>query len=148
MRGAGWHGRFHGCGRRMTGPRQSILQVLRQSKDHLSAEEIYMKAHKICPSCGLTTIYRTLDLLVQMGMVTKFDFGDKRSRYELQGEHSNKTHHHHLVCRLCNRIIDYSDFIQEEVEFLKKVEEGLARKYRFKVEDHEIGFRGLCEKCA
>lgn len=148
MRGAGWGRRFHGLGRRMTGPRQSILDVLGQTKEHLSAEDIFMKIRKVCPPCGLTTIYRTLDLLVQLGMITRFDFGDGRSRYELRGEHSTKMHHHHLVCRGCKRIIDYADFNQEEVEFLKKVEEGLSKKYKFTVEDHDIGFSGLCEKCS
>ena len=147
MKGAGWQGRFRGCGRRMTVPRQTIMDVLGKTKDHLSAEDIYMRVHTICPSCGLTTVYRTLDLLVQLGMVVKLDFGDGRSRYELSGTHSKKEHHHHLICRACKKVVDYTDFIQDEVDFLKKTEEGLTRKYKFKIEDHDIGFRGLCEQC-
>jgi Fur family ferric uptake transcriptional regulator len=136
-----------GCGRRMTVPRQTIMEVLSKTKDHLSAEDIYMKVHRICPSCGLTTVYRTLDLLVEMGMVAKLDFGDGRNRYELNEKHSQKDHHHHLICRSCHKVIDYTDFSDNEVEFLKKTETGLSKKYKFKIDDHIITFKGVCERC-
>ncbi|MCK4338296.1 MAG: transcriptional repressor [Candidatus Aminicenantes bacterium] len=147
MPGPWWHGRFRGCGYRITMPRQAILGVLSGTKEHLSAEDIYLRVHKIYPSSGLTTVYRTLELLTEMGLVVKFDFGDGRGRYELSQEHNRKQHHHHLVCRKCKRVIDYSDFIQDELELLRKTTEGLSRKYGFKIEDHEIVFKGLCEKC-
>ena len=59
-----WHGEFRGCGYRMTIPREIILQVLDESKEHLSAEDIYMGVHHVYPAIGLATVYRTLDLLV------------------------------------------------------------------------------------
>ncbi|MFC1679849.1 Fur family transcriptional regulator [Elusimicrobiota bacterium] len=131
----------------MTGPRRAILEVLTRTKRHPSAKEVYLQASRMCPSCGLTTIYRTLELLVQMGLVVKFDFGEGQSRYELSEEHGRKQHHHHLLCRGCKRVIDYTDFIQDEVELLEKTTKGLSRKYRFAIDEHEIIFKGLCEKC-
>lgn len=141
-----WAGRFRGYGYRLTIPRQAILDVLGRTSKHLSAEEIYMAVHRAYPAVGLTTVYRTLDLLAQMGLVFKFDFGDGRSRYELAAG-PNWKHHHHLVCTNCGRIIDYTDFIDEEVKVLKQAEDSLSRKHNFKINTHQIHFYGLCEKC-
>ena len=80
----GWyHGKFMSMGYRITIPREAILEVLSSTTAHLSAEDIYLEIHKKYPNVGLTTVYRTLELLGQMGLVQKFDFGDKRGRYEL-----------------------------------------------------------------
>ena len=141
-----WQGRFRGAGFRITIPRQAILGVLSRSSKHLSAEEIYISVHGRYPAIGLTTVYRTLDLLAQMGLIFKFDFGDGRSRYELaQGPKTE--HHHHLVCTNCGRIIDYSDFIDEETKVLNQVEEMLSQKHNFKINSHQVHFYGLCNKC-
>ncbi len=140
------HSKFRGHGYRLTVPRQAILDTLSKSKKHLSAEDIYLAVHKAYPGIGLTTVYRTLELLSQMGLVLKFDFGDGRSRYEL-AEGPGAKHHHHLVCTGCGRIIDYSEFIDEEVKVLKRIEKSLSRKYKFKINSHQIHFLGLCGKC-
>ncbi len=143
---AWWCGRFSGQGYRITVPRQAILDVLTNTSKHLSAEDIYIAVHKNQPNVGLTTVYRTLELLVQMGLVSKFDFGDGRARYELSQGPQTK-HHHHIVCTQCGRVIDYTDFIDKEVELLNKTERALEDKYRFKINAHQISFFGLCEKC-
>ena len=142
-----WHGKFRGCGYRITLGREAILDVLTQADKHLSAEDIYMKVHSSCPSVGLTTIYRTLELLADMGLIFKFDFGDGRARYELAEGPSKENHHHHLVCVNCNRVIDYTDFSEDEIELLKRTEKGLSGKYNFKIMKHIIQFHGLCDKC-
>jgi len=142
-----WHGRFRGAGFRLTIPREAILDVLNKTQRHLSAEDIYLTVHKIYPTIGLTTVYRTLELLVQMGLVFKFDFGDGRARYELSEGPKGVRHHHHLVCISCGRVIDYTDFIEDEVELLRKTEKGLSKKYNFEITNHLIQFYGLCDKC-
>ena len=58
-----------------------------------------------------------------------------------------KKHHHHLICTNCNRIIDYTDFVDEEIKLLEQTEKGLLKKYNFKSTNHIIQFYGLCEKC-
>jgi len=139
------HGKFKGCGYRMTMARQAVLDVLSDSKDHLSAEEIFTLAKKKNTDIGLTTIYRTTELLSAQGLIHRFDFGDKRARFELAD--SSKGHHHHLVCTSCNKIIDYDDFIDEEVKLLKETEAKLGKKYAFKIEGHLIQFHGKCKEC-
>lgn len=144
---AWWHGRFRGRGYRITIAREAILDVLSKTMDHLSAEDVFLAVHKIYPNIGLTTVYRTLELLVHMGLVFKFDFGDGRARYELSETPKGTRHHHHLVCTRCGRVIDYTDFIDEEVELLGRTEKGLSRKFNFKITNHLIQFYGLCERC-
>jgi len=112
----------------------------------MSAKEIYAALYKMYPGLGLTTVYRTLDLLVQTGLINKFTFGGGQNRYEFKSG-KKKEHHHHLICTKCGRIIDYNDFIDEELELVKKTEQALARKHNFTVLDHNIEFYGRCEKC-
>lgn len=147
MRNRHCHGRLRSQGYRLTFPRQAILDVLFQAKGHLSAEDIYMRVYRICPSCGLTTIYRTLEILVNNGMVTKYQFGDGRCRYELNEKDGVKDHHHHLICKKCKRVIEYTEFMDEELKFLKTVEGALSKKYDFNIKEHDIVFKGFCEKC-
>jgi Fur family ferric uptake transcriptional regulator len=142
-----WHSRFRGRGYRITAAREAILDVLSKTSAHLSAEDIYLAVHKVYPNIGLTTIYRTLELLVHMGLVFKFDFGDGRARYELSEGPKGKRHHHHLVCTDCGRVIDYTDFIDDEIELLGRTEKGLSRKFNFKITDHVLQFYGLCDRC-
>ena len=146
MMGPGWGGRFRGCGYRMTVPRQAIVDALSSTDKHLSAEEIYIKVHSAYPRVGLTTVYRTLEVLVHMGMVSKYDFGDGRARYELN-EGREKEHHHHLICTECKRVINYTEFIDEEIDFLRRAEKGLSEKYNFHIKSHIIQFYGLCDRC-
>jgi Fur family ferric uptake transcriptional regulator len=136
-------------GYRMTEGRETVLDVLAGAKrgEHLSAEDIYMKAHQICPAVGLTSVYRTLDLLVQLSMVDKFDFGDGRARYELAEGSSGVKHHHHLVCTGCGAILEYDDFLEEELRLVKSTEEGLSNQYGFKITGHVFQFYGLCKRC-
>jgi len=140
-------GKLKDCGYRLTESREAILDVLSKTSKHLSAEDIYITVYKIYPNIGLTTVYRTLELLVQMGLIFKFDFGDGRARYELSEKSQGELHHHHLVCTSCGRVIDYTDFINEEVELLTRTEKELSKKFNFRILNHLIQFYGLCEKC-
>ena len=140
------HRRFRNAGFRLTLPREAILNVFSKNPQHLSAEEIFLSVHKNYPGIGLATVYRTLDLLTQVGLIFKFDFGDGKSRYELASE-ALKGHHHHMVCTQCGRIIDYSDFMEKEVGFIKALEAELSKKHKFKIHTHQIHFYGLCQRC-
>ena len=139
--------KFKGYGYRITVGREAVMNVLAKAKEHLSAEDIYMHVHSDYPSVGLTSVYRTLEVLVNMGLIYKFDFGDGRARYELAEGPKGEGHHHHLVCTGCGRVIDYADFIDEELALLKKTEAGLSGKYNFTITNHLIQFYGLCHHC-
>jgi len=131
---------------RWTLPRQIVFDFLKRSSSHLSAKEIYNALHRSYPGIGLATIYRTLELLFQSGLIRKISCGDGQSRYELKTQNL-AGHHHHLICLGCGRIIDYQDFAEEELQLVKKTEKVLAKKYNFLIKDHNIEFFGLCEKC-
>ena len=141
-----WQAKLRDWGYRMTVPRQAILDLLNRSSKHLSAEDIYLTVHRTYPGISLGTVYRTLELLGHMGIINKFEFGDGRSRYELS-EGPQSKHHHHLFCTKCGAIIDYTDFVNEEVKLVNKIEEALSKKYNFKINTHQFHFYGLCEKC-
>jgi Fur family ferric uptake transcriptional regulator len=138
--------RFKGHVSRWTMPREAILELLSKSSKHMSAKEIYASLYNTYPGMGLTTVYRTLDLLARMGIVTRLTLGDGQSRYEFKLS-EKKDHHHHLICTNCGEIIDYSEFLDEELRLVRKTEERLEKKYEFKIMDHNIEFLGLCEKC-
>ena len=142
-----WCRRLREYGYRLTMPREAILDVLSKSSKHLSAEDIYLEVHENYPAIGLTTIYRTLGLLVEMGLVSKLDFGDGIARYELAIGPKGVRHHHHLICTGCGRVIDYTDFIDQEEELLLKTERELSKKYNFEIKNHHLQFYGLCDEC-
>jgi len=142
-----WKGRLKGGGYRVTLARELILKVLATTTKHLSAEEIYMKVHSIYPQIGLATVYRTLDILTNMRIIQKFDFGDGKARYELVDGPYKKPHHHHLICISCNKVFDYTEFVDEELELIKKTEKSLSKKYDFKILSHLIQFYGICKEC-
>jgi Fur family transcriptional regulator, ferric uptake regulator len=142
-----WHKNLKGQGYRITRGRKAILEVLAGAEGHLSAEDIYLKVHPVLPAIGLTSVYRTLEILSRLGLIFRFDFGDGRGRFELAEAPGGERHHHHLVCTGCGRVIDYKDFIDKEKALLKKTEAGLSKKYRFRITNHQIQFYGLCDQC-
>jgi Fur family ferric uptake transcriptional regulator len=147
MKSPWWQKRLYNFGFRLTTTREIVINTLRETEKHLSAEDIYVKALEMNPSIGLTTVYRTLDLFTQIGVVQKFDFGDGKARYELTNNPLKKDHHHHLVCIRCKTIVDYTDFMKEELELMARTEKILSKKHHFKIMHHLIYFYGLCEKC-
>lgn len=135
---------FKKNGYRITLPRRLIVQLLKQVAGHPNAKELYLRINKKHPEIGLTTIYRTLDLLVQLRIINKFDFGDGLARYELSS--LCRQHHHHIICTKCCQIIDYSDSLEKE-NYIEKLEEEISARYKFSISDYEIQFYGTCEKC-
>jgi Fur family ferric uptake transcriptional regulator len=136
-------------GYRLTRAREAVVGVLGEAEkgEHISAEDIYVRLHGISPAVGLTSVYRTLDLLVHLGVANKFDFGDGRARYELSEGPSGVPHHHHLVCEGCGIIIDYDEFIDEELRLVKRTERWLATRFGFRITGHMIRFQGVCSAC-
>ena len=147
MKGSSWNHRLHKTGFRLTNQRATIIDIMQNTGKHLSADEIYIHSRTVNPSVSLTTVYRTLDLFSQIGVVQKFDFGDGKARYELINDSPKKEHHHHLICLRCKTIIDYAQFIDEELELINKTEKKLSKKLNFKITHHIIHLYGLCEKC-
>ena len=133
-------------GLRMTVPRQLVAGVLENADGYLSAEEIYSLIREEYPAIGLATVYRTLMLLDEMGIVNRYNFGEGRTRY-IAAEDQHAVHHHQLVCQSCFRVIKYSDFIEDEKELYRKVESVLAEKHGFRIDRHIVQFQGVCPDC-
>ncbi len=144
--GCGCRGRFKECGLKWTQTRQAIVDILSSKEGHLSAEEIFFEVKKILPGIGLATVYRTLELLTDLGIVREFDFKDGRARYEfIAGKETIE--HYHLVCRVCGKIIDYEVDTTKDKDPIFEFKNVLSEKFRFSIERSDIQFFGLCEKC-
>lgn len=130
---------------RLTPQRRMILQAFRENPEkHLSAEDV-LAIVKSSPAArggeiGLATVYRTLDLLADLGILQRLDFGDGRSRYEMN-ENGAQHHHHHLICVRCGKVAEFGEDLLEELE--GKVRERTG----FWVTDHQVKFYGLCPVC-
>jgi len=144
-RGQGWGARMRGMGRRMTVPRQAVFDIISVSSKHLSAEDIYMAVHKKYPGVGLTTIYRTLELLVNTGILIKHEFGEGRARYEYTGGAVKE--HAHLICLSCGKVTDCSG-IDIEKFGLDKISKEVSAHYDFEIKSKRLVFHGLCKACA
>ncbi|RLK63222.1 transcriptional repressor [Atopobacter sp. AH10] len=126
---------------KLTPQRQMTLQVLLEKDDsHMSAEEIYIQLKKKYPSIGLATVYRTLDILTELGVVYKVTFEDGISRYDLKME-GNEHFHHHLLCLECGRVEEIADDLLTDIEPL------VEQEFQFKILDHRLTFHGICHDC-
>ncbi|TMQ01784.1 MAG: transcriptional repressor [Verrucomicrobia bacterium] len=124
--------------RRITGPRQAVLETLRQHSHPLTNKEIFAALPK--GLCDLVTVYRSMHLLEELGMVKRFDFGDGVARFELVGE-GDDGHHHHLVCVRCSRVVEIEEC------FPSKIEDEIAARNGFKAITHTLEFFGVCPRC-
>lgn len=124
--------------RKITGPRQAILEVLRRRRRPMSAKEIF--AALPVGDCDLATVYRSMHLLESMHIVKRFEFGDGGARFELLAE-GDDGHHHHLVCTRC------SDIVEIEECFPAALEKNIATRNGFKCVTHKLEFFGLCPRC-
>ncbi len=128
-------------GFKLTPQRRAILDIILETEGkHLSAEEIYDLVKVKCPDIGLATVYRTMQMFEEVGLVYKHNFDEVRSRYEIN--HHNEYHqHHHLICVGCSRVIEV------EEDLLEQLESGIEKKYNFEISNHNVKFFGYCEKC-
>ncbi|MGB9779481.1 MAG: Fur family transcriptional regulator [Caldanaerobacter sp.] len=127
-------------GFKLTTQRRVILDVIMENKNkHLSSEEIYDLVKQKYPEIGLATVYRTLQLFEELGLVYKLNFDDGRNRYELYQDDSHQ--HHHLICLKCGNVIEMEGDLLEDLEKL------IEKTKDFKIVDHNVKFYGYCSKC-
>jgi Fur family ferric uptake transcriptional regulator len=126
---------------KLTPQRQIVLQAFVDNPGkHLSAEDVHNIVRQQSSEIGLATVYRTLELLSDMDVLQKMDFGDGRSRYEIN-EETSEHHHHHLICLSCGKVKEFED------DLLETLENVIARKSNFKIVDHQVKFYGYCQEC-
>ncbi len=130
-------------GYKMTPQRKEILQIFVDHSDyhHMSAEDVYGILREKKSEIGLATVYRSLDLLSELGILIKMEFGDGCARYELNTSDPKIHHHHHLICLKCKKVIEF------EEDLLDELEADVAKKSGFQILNHEVKFFGYCSDC-
>ena len=124
-------------GYRMTPQRMMILAAIGNSDDHISAEEIYSQVVAKYPNVNISTVYRTLELLKRLGLVTETDLGEGWVRYHP----AEKGHHHHIVCRQCGATINLDESL------LAPLKDVLLREHQFIADLRHLAILGRCINC-
>ncbi len=120
-------------GMRMTEQRRVIAQVLSEAHDHPDVEELHRRAHAVDPHISIATVYRTVKLFEDAGILTRHEFHGGRSRYE----ESPETHHDHLIDMKSGKVIE---FVDDEIEALQNA---IARKLGYRLVDHRLELYGV-----
>lgn len=130
-------------GLKVTSQRLMVLNILSAHGDeHLTVEEIYDLAKEESPEIGLVTIYRTVQVLLELHVIEKVTFDDGFARYELNGEETGSGHrHHHAICTQCGKVYSL------ETDLLDTLEKQVFESLGFEVTDHEVKLYGLCSAC-
>lgn len=131
-------------GLKVTRQRIAVLEVLSEQEDrHMTTEDIYDLVRKEFPEIGIATVYRTVQLLLEMQLVDRIELHDGCVRYEigrqLLGEEGH--YHHHLICKSCGKVMSFGKDLLEDLE--KQVKEQMG----FQIWDHELKFYGICREC-
>ena len=127
--------REKGC--RLTPQRLAMLRILAKSEGHPSAEQIYEKIKVDYPTISLATVYKTLNLLKNMGEVLEVTFASVGSHYD-----GNKPYPHpHLICTQCGQILD------PQLESMAGIAEEIARQTGYRITQQQLNFLGLCPRC-
>lgn len=130
-------------GFKITPQRRAIVDILlKNNSEHLSSEEIYDLVRRDCPEIGLATVYRTMQLLDEIGLISKLNLDDGCIRYELDLDKEDCHNHHHLICKNCGKIMEAKE------DLLDSIEKEIQKLYKFKILDHDVKFYGLCDACS
>jgi Fur family ferric uptake transcriptional regulator len=128
----------------VTRPREAILELFAESSGHLSAEDVYLRLARTHPGLSLATVYRTLDVLHELNLLTRHRFGDGRARYELAPQRPGEHAHYHLICSDCGKVINREI---GDNDVLAKLESELQVQHGFDVRSRRVEFVGLCPDC-
>jgi Fur family ferric uptake transcriptional regulator len=124
--------------RRVTAPRQAILELLRGQDHPLSCRAVFGGLPS--GSCDLATVYRSLRMLESLQLVKRFDLGDGLARFELVRP-GDDGHHHHLVCTGCSQVVELDECFPTELE------RRIAARNGYKAVTHKLEFFGVCPEC-
>ena len=125
-----------GEGRALTPQRRAVLDVVLESEEHLTANEIYAAARRRLPAISFATVYNSLKYLKEAGLVREINFGKSSSRYDRE-----TGRHDHALCSRCGRLVDFD--LPETPQMLRAA----ARRSRFKPESIHLTLVGVCPDC-
>ena len=123
-------------GVKLTGQRKIIARVMSEAEDHPDVDELYKRVTKVDPKISIATVYRTVKLFEEAGILAKHDFKGGKARYEEISE----SHHDHLIDVKTGEIIE---FVNDEIEKLQKK---VAEKYGYELVDHKLELYGIKKK--
>jgi len=130
-------GRQGGAGERaLTRQREAVLRVIRDSGEHMTANEIFEAARDVLPTISFATVYNSLKYLKEAELVREISFGNAASRYDRETDR-----HDHAICTRCGRLVDFD--LPATTGLLRAA----ARKTRFKPESVHLTLKGLCPEC-
>jgi Fur family ferric uptake transcriptional regulator len=121
----------------LTAQRRLLLEVLRNARGHLDAKELYQRARARNKSIGPATVYRSLNLFKQLGLVDERKLGKVCCCYEIK----KSSEHQHLVCKGCGRVMDF------QTPYFQKLIDAVRREHGFKITKAELCLEGYCENC-
>ncbi len=124
-------------GLRVTNQRSLILEIIRQGKGHLDADEVYRRAREKQPRLSLSTVYRTLQLLKKLGLVEELHFDENHHHYEVKPA----SEHHHLVCLGCGQVVEFN------YPLSRYVKRNVTEVKDFEIVDAEVRMTGYCPEC-
>lgn len=127
---------LHRVGRRVTSQRMLILETLRENGGHLDADEIYRLARQKAPRLSLSTVYRTINVFKEVGVIRELHLGGEHRRYEIKDDK-----HHHIVCRGCGKIIEF------RCPFSEELMHDLGEEYDFEITEAHLDLLGYCAEC-
>lgn len=130
--------RLQAVGYRLTRPRRAVLQVLADSGEHLSPAEVHARGKAFYPRLGLVTVYRTLEILADVGLIKRVHLDDGCHTYAATA----LGHHHHLVCTCCGAVVNF-----EGGEDLSSLICRLKEKTGYHINDHWLELLGICPSC-
>jgi len=122
--------------RRETKQRTAIIRILKNTRSHPTADQIYNEVRKSLPNISKGTVYRNLQVLQEEGAVTELNIEEALSRYEAKQES-----HYHFRCEKCGKVFDLDEPVNTELN------ERIGKRTGFKVSHHQTEFRGLCKGC-
>ncbi len=122
--------------RKYSRQREAIKEYLMSTKEHPTADTIYMHIRETNPNISLGTVYRNLNLLAEMGEINKLSCGDGSDRFD-----ATTQQHYHVMCQCCNRIFDL------DVEPMEEINERVKNSFAGKIHSHSILFFGTCNDC-
>ncbi|MDY6911518.1 MAG: Fur family transcriptional regulator [Chloroflexota bacterium] len=125
-------------GYKLTAPRQAVLNVIAGSREHLTPAAVHERVKCSYPRIGLVTVYRTLEMLSELGLICRVNRGGKSRCYTL----APSGHHHHLICSGCGAVADFANCD------LEALEKRLEQETGFEIEGHVLEFSGRCMECA
>jgi len=125
-------------GRPVTSQRKLLLDLIRKSGVHISAKELYRRASRRNESISLATVYRSLQLFKELGLVEERRLGQVFCTYEMK----DSAEHQHLVCRSCGRVIEF------ESPLIRKLVKALKQEHGFNLTKVELYMEGYCKECA